>query len=47
MPILLVGVAGVVAGMVIGKGTEDLAAVARWTVIGGGIFVAAKIAKVI
>jgi len=47
MPLLIAGVAGIAVGMVMGKGSEEIASAAKWIVAGGVIYIGAKAARVI
>lgn len=46
MPLLVLG-ALAIGGVVLWKAGDDLAAVTKWAVIGGGVYVVAKATKVI
>lgn len=47
MPLLIAGAAGIAVGLVMSKGTEDIAGAAKWIVAGGVVYVGARALKVI
>lgn len=48
MPVwILAGLAGAAGGYFLGKGTESLAGVVKWGVIGAGLYVGARALKVL
>jgi len=46
MPLLLLA-AGAAGGFVVARGLDETAGIVKWAVIGAGVYVAAKAAKVI